>query len=96
MKYWQERTVYIGDSPTDWYFRLPLGLQSPCCSQTLWAYNTEHLDFLERYFQADLRERLPNKNGSLASRLPAWMKRAQNRDEVLRGLETLRMRLHEA
>ncbi len=30
------------------------------------------------------------RNKSLASRLPTWMKRAKNRDEVLRGIERLR------
>jgi hypothetical protein len=94
-KDWHERTVCIGDGPTDWYFRLPLWLQTSCCGQTFWAYNGEHLDFLQRYVQADLRERLPNKNSSLASRLPAWMKDAKHRDEVLRGIEALRKKLRE-
>ncbi len=95
-KDWHEQTLYISESAFDWYFRLPLWLQTRCCGQTLWAYNGEHLDFLGQYVQADLRERLPNKNSSLASRLPAWMKDAKHRDEVLRGIETLRKKLREA
>lgn len=87
----------------DWYFRLPLWLQTPCCGKILWAYNREHLDFLESYIKAGLRERFPLKvyetglvmwrNKSLASRLPTWMKRAKNRDEVLRGIEKLRKKI---
>ena len=89
---WHEKTVCVGGS-LDWYFRLPLWLQIPCCGQVLWAYNKDHLDFLEAYVQADLRERVPNRNGSLASRLPAWMKAARHRNDVLRGIETLRKKL---
>ncbi|WP_336212225.1 hypothetical protein [Nonomuraea sp. LPB2021202275-12-8] len=59
----------------------------------LWAYNAEHLDFLERYVRAFIREREPNRNGSLASRLPAWLKDAKNRDAVLGCCATLRVRL---
>jgi hypothetical protein len=95
-------SIGIGGS-FDWYFRLPLWLQTPCCGEILWAYNKEHLDFLENYVKAGLRESFPLKvyeterviwrNKSLASRLPTWMKRAKNRDEVLRGIERLRKKI---
>jgi hypothetical protein len=42
---------------------------------------------------AGLRERVPNLNKSLASRLPGWMKEASNRAEVLRGIGRLRQKL---
>lgn len=75
------------------YAGLELWLQTPCRGRVLWAYDAEHLDFLERYVQASLREREPNRNGSLASRLPAWMKNAKNREAVLACCATLRVRL---
>lgn len=68
---------------------LPLCLQIPCCGKILWAYNECHLRFLKEYVGALLREREPNKNSSLASRLPSWMKQAKHRDEVLRGIARL-------
>jgi hypothetical protein len=79
----------------------PLWLRTPCCGEELWAFNADHLAFLERYVAADLRENpapgapLPRgiRNATLASRLPAWMKRARNRDDVLRGLARLRAAL---
>lgn len=74
----------VGDMPVDWFFRLPLWLQTPCCGHTLWAYNYEHLDYVERYVRAELRTEEPYQNGSLASRLPAWLKSAKHRDDVLR------------
>jgi hypothetical protein len=91
-KDWHGDMLSIG-RPVDWYFRQPLWLQTPCCGQTLWAYNEDHLNFLEEYVRADVRERLPNRNASLASRLPGWMKDARNRAEVLRGIERLKQKL---
>ncbi len=58
-----------------WYELVPITvemedfLRISCCGQTLWAMNLEHLNFLERYVESDLRKRLPNINKSLASRL---------------------------
>jgi len=81
--------IYIG-GPFDWYFRLPLWLQTPCCGEILWAYNAEHLAYLRGFVTAQLRERAPGASTrSTASRLPHWMITAKNRDEVTRGLERL-------
>ena len=82
-------------APVDWYFHLPLWLQAPCCGATLWAYDGRHLDLLERFVEARLRERRRDpehgwRNGGLASRLPAWMQRAANRDAVLACIRRLR------
>ena len=41
------------------------------------------------------RERIPNINKSLASRLPQWIKSSKNRVEVLKGITRLRMTLKE-
>ena len=54
-----------------------------------WAWNAAHLAFLRDYVGATLREREPNRNGSLASRLPAWIKAAKNRDDLLAAIESL-------
>jgi ribosomal protein L37E len=88
---WHKKGICIGDA-IDWYFHLPLWLQTPCCGHVLWAYNAAHLAFLECYVQATLRERLPNPNTnrSLASRLPLWIKYAANRKDVLKGIARLK------
>lgn len=82
----------------DWYFELPLWLSIPCCGQLLWAYNEQHLDFLEGFVKARLRERSKDdpfgrSNQSLASRLPKWIQSAKNRDDVLKCISTLRAKL---
>src|SRR5687768_1311775 len=79
--YAQSRKTRFRASPSreaiDWYFRLPLWLSTPCCGETLWALNSEHLVFLESFVGAQLRQRspsadqLPDRNRLLASRVPA-------------------------
>jgi hypothetical protein len=81
----------------DGYFGLPLWLSAPCCGETLWAFNQPHLDFLERYVGATLRESVRDSdfgwsNQSLASRLPGWVKDAKNRPKILRAIRRLRER----
>ena len=74
-------------------FDLVLWLQWPCCGEILWAYNAEHISFLERFIGADLRERRFDascSNQSLASRLPRWVLSGKKRDEVMRSLAALR------
>ncbi|MFE2415529.1 hypothetical protein [Streptomyces hokutonensis] len=60
----------------------------------LWAYNLQHLDLIRRFVAADLRERAPwydtGRKMTLVARLPAWMKSAKNRDEMLRAVDRLR------
>ncbi|WP_254897582.1 hypothetical protein [Kitasatospora sp. NA04385] len=75
----------------DPFFRLPLWLQTRCVGQILWAYNEDHVDELSAYAGAYLRERgVARPTMAMFARLPAWMKRSDNRSEVLAGLETLR------
>ncbi|MEM7260662.1 MAG: hypothetical protein AAF488_01635 [Planctomycetota bacterium] len=81
------------DGPYDPKFGLPLWLQTRCAGEVLWAYNAEHLEFLNSYVGAELREREPNANATLASRLPSWIKRAKNRPKVLRALRRLESKL---
>lgn len=68
-------------------------LEIDCCGEKLWATNLEHLNFLEEYVLAKLRERVINKNKSVASRLPQWIKSQKNRDEILKAIQKLRKRL---
>ena len=96
-KDWSRREItrpWRGE-PLDDYFHYPLWLQIPCCGQTLWAYNLRHLDFIEAFVKAELRERLPNKqygwlNRSLFSRLPKWIQSRKNRKAILKAIAKIR------
>lgn len=70
----------------DPYFRLPLWLQAEVQGHVLWAYNRDHLSFLEAFVRADNRALVPNWNASLVSRLPRWLKAATARQSVLRAI----------
>ncbi|MEV8066393.1 hypothetical protein AB0P32_09655 [Streptomyces sp. NPDC085995] len=78
---------------TDPYFGLPLWLQAETRHGWLWAYNLEHLDLIRRFVRAALRERASwydtGQRMTLVARLPAWVKRAKNRDEILRAVSRI-------
>jgi len=82
-------------SGSGWLDETELWLQTPCCGSVLWVYNEKHLNWLDAYISADLRERRRSNewgwsNQSMASRLPQWMQSSKNRDKVLAGLSRLR------
>ena len=80
----------IPEYGTDPVFGCDLLLRCDYRGEVLWAWNLEHLEFLENYVGSGLRERIPNRNGSMASRLPKWMKEAKNRDGIMRAFSRLR------
>ncbi|RAY16859.1 TFIIB-type zinc ribbon-containing protein [Actinomadura craniellae] len=78
----------------DPYFRQPLWLCADCCGgHTLWAFNERHLDILENYVSARLRERGEYVGMTMLARLPAWLKSAKHRTEILRTIGRLRASL---
>lgn len=93
-KDWSEQK--IGRRYTvDAYFHYPLWLQTSCCGQTLWAYNLRHLEFIEAFVRAKLRERTPDElygwsNRSLFSRLPKWIQSGKNREEIIKAIAKIR------
>jgi hypothetical protein len=89
---WQKGTVYAGGN-VDWYFRQPLWLEISCCGKALWAYNHKHLEMLEDYVSAKLRERTKKGRSSFLSKLPQWIKSAKNRDEILKAIGKLKEKL---
>jgi len=87
---WRQRPAGEAHDPA---FGLPMLLQAPCAGHVLWACNARHLDLLAAYTAASLRQRSLGHNSSIASRLPQWIKDANNRDAVLRTIERLRAEL---
>ena len=70
---------------------LPLFLRADIAGGTLWALNLDHLESLEAYLGATLRERPAGVTGlTMMARLPRWMKLAANRPKVLQGLAEMR------
>jgi len=75
---------------------MPLYLQTQVAGETLWVDNLAHLDALEDWLGAKLRERGPQPGLTMMAKLPRWMKASTNRDKVLRGLAQLRERAEQA
>lgn len=94
---WSGRRVTLSrgtaQPATDPYFGMPLWFQVETRHGWLWAYNLEHLDLIRRFVQASLRERAPwydtGQKMTLVARLPVWIKRAKNRDEILRAVSRI-------
>ncbi|MGW2823919.1 hypothetical protein ACWC24_23425 [Streptomyces sp. NPDC001443] len=80
--------------PGSGWIRPPLWLETTTRHGTISAYNLEQLDLLRRFVAASLRERAPwygeARKTTYVARLPAWIKSAKNRDEVLRAIDRLR------
>jgi hypothetical protein len=59
----------------------PLWLKIPCRKNVLWILNQPHLEFMEQFIVADLREeRMPEcSSRRLSSALPQWIISAKNR-----------------
>jgi hypothetical protein len=75
----------------DPFLHLPLWLQTPCGSHTLWAFNEAHIDFLRAVFRAKLREDAPGSHvtENYSGRLPHWVVNRKNRTQVLKALDQL-------
>ena len=74
----------IGHDP---YFHCRLFLITPVRQGEICAFNPEHLQQLKAYISADLREKATfSYNRSYFSRLPAWIKSARNRKEILKAI----------
>ena len=93
----EENKEYCITIENDGVFGYPVWLQTDCCGETLYALNYEHLEFLEEYVTAKIRERRIEKkeefyyrNRTLESRLPQWIKSAKNRKLILKAIENLK------
>ena len=95
-KHSNDRSFYwYNENPTDGYFGFDLWLKTNTLGNSLWAFNLKHLEFLESYISAKIRERSKDEkwgwhNSSLASRLPKWIKLAKNRKVLLKAINELK------
>lgn len=76
----------------DEYFRQRLWLQARCLGNTLWAYNHRHLQLLEDFVGATLRQSANANHHGLVTRLPKWIKSAHHRSAILAAIKKMRER----
>lgn len=66
--------------PAHQYFQVELWLQAPFKKDIFWAYNDKHLEYLERYIAATIREHKDRSGFTLLEKLPKFYHEAKNRD----------------
>ena len=75
-------------------FGLPLAWREPCRNgREIWVFGPKHLLELRRYVRSTLRERECNHNRSYFMRLPAWIKSAKHRTDVLAAIGRIEKRI---
>ncbi len=66
------------------YFDAELWYMAPFKSEEFVAFNREHLDYLEAYISATLREHKDRTHFTLLEKLPRFYHEAKNRDALLK------------
>jgi len=74
------------------YFQADLWLQAPFKNEVFWAYNENHLKYLERYIGAALREHKDRTHFTLLEKLPKFYHEAKNRVGLLKIIAKLKIK----
>ncbi len=72
------------------YFQAELWLKLPFKNDVFWAYNDKHLEYLERYISATIREHKDRTGFTLLEKLPKFYHEAKNRNDLLKIIAKLR------
>lgn len=79
--------------PANQFFDAELWLQTTFKSEVFWAYNDKHLDYLERYIAATLREHKDRTHFTLLEKLPRFYHEAKNREGLLKIIAKLKSKM---
>lgn len=74
------------------YFQAELWLQAPFKNDIFWAYNDKHLEYLERYISATIREHKDRTGFTLLEKLPKFYHEAKNRESLLKIIAKLKIK----
>lgn len=88
--YAQYRAFATGAAGTDPSLGLDLWYRAAFGEDLLWAYNYDHLHYLEGYIGAALRERNDPRYVTLGEKLPRFMQLAKNRAALLKLIARLK------
>jgi len=72
------------------YFGAELWLKASFKDEVFWAFNFEHLLYLESYISANLREHKDRSHYTLLEKLPKFYHLAKNREALLKLIEKLK------
>jgi hypothetical protein len=77
------------EMPAHQFFDAQLWLQAPFKNEIFWAYNMEHLSYLQKYIAASLREHKDRTRFTLLEKLPKFYHDAKNREDLLKVIDKL-------
>ena len=72
------------------FFKAELWLKASFKSDTFYAFNDKHLDYLERYIGANLRESKDRQHFTLLEKLPKFYHDAKNREALSKIISKLK------
>ncbi|MFD2202050.1 hypothetical protein [Shivajiella indica] len=75
------------------YFNASPWLSADFKGQHLFACNAAHLEYLEKYIAADLRENKDRQFFTMLEKLPKWMQSAKNREALLKQIALLKKKI---
>jgi hypothetical protein len=78
------------DMSANWYFEVEYWLKAPFKNDVFWAYNDKHMEYLERYIGATLREHKDRSHFTLLEKLPKFYHEAKNREPLLKIIAKLK------
>lgn len=79
-------------APASTYFDAYIWYYAPFKSNYFIAYNEKHLDYLEQYISAKLREHKDRSHFTLVEKLPRFYHEAKNRDALLEIIKKLKVK----
>lgn len=78
------------EMPAHQYFQAVLWLQAPFKNDVFWAYNDNHLEYLESYISGTIREHKDRTGFTLLEKLPKLYHEAKNREGLLKIIAKLK------
>ena len=75
------------------YFDAELWLKVPFKNDVFFAYNLSHLEYLEKYISANLREHKDRSHFTLLEKLPRFYHEAKNREALLKLIMKLKNKI---
>ena len=88
---YQEGKCAVLNQAAHAYFEAQLWFKAPFKKDVFWAYNPEHLAYLEDYISAKLREHKDRTHFTLLEKLPKFYHEAKNREGLLKVIEKLKL-----
>lgn len=88
--YYAEGKTLVVRQAAHAYFEAALWYAAPFKNEIFWAYNSEHLDYLESYISAKIREHKDREHFTLLEKLPKFYHEAKNREALLKLIARLK------